>query len=154
MTRIKTSIVIRRPQDETFAYLTDPRNAKEWSSELVDVTYNGDLTQGTTGADTRRMGRKDVVMPWKVTVYERPERIVFEYGRPFPATAEYSFRADHGGTLVTCDTELRLPGLWRMLAPMMAAEAKKVDVAQFRKVKAILEARSANKDSNSEGSLT
>jgi uncharacterized protein YndB with AHSA1/START domain len=154
MTRIKTSIVIRRPQDETFAYLTDPRNAKEWSSELVDVTYNGDLTRGTTGADTRRMGRKDVVMPWKVTVYERPERIVFEYGRPFPATAEYSFRADHGGTLVTCDTELRLRGLWRMLAPVMAAEAKKVDVAQFQKVKAILEARSANEDSNGEGSLT
>ena len=33
MAHIKTSIVIRRPQDETFAYLTDPRNAKDWSSE-------------------------------------------------------------------------------------------------------------------------
>ena len=33
-------------------------------------------------------------MPWIVTAYERPERIVFEYGRPFPATAEFSFRAD------------------------------------------------------------
>jgi uncharacterized protein YndB with AHSA1/START domain len=154
MTRIKTSIVIRRPQDETFAYLTDPRNAKEWSTELVDVIYNGDLTQGTTGADTRRMGRKHVVMPWIVTVYERPKRIVFEYGRPFPATAEYSFRAEHGGTLVTCDTELRPRGLWRMLAPVIAAEAKKADAVQFRKVKAILEARSANKDSNGEGSVT
>ena len=67
MAHIKTSIVIRRPQDETFAYLTDPRNAKDWSSELVDVTYNGDLTEGTSGADTRRMGRKKVVMPWIVT---------------------------------------------------------------------------------------
>ena len=154
MAQIKTSIVIRRPQDETFAYLTDPRNAKDWSTELVDVTYNGDLTEGTTGVDTRRMGRKDVVMPWIVTAYEPPERIVFEYGRPFPATAVYSFRADHGGTLVTCDTELRPRGLWRVLAPVMAAEAKKVDAVQFQKVKEILEARSANKDSNSEGSKT
>ena len=38
MAHIKTSIVIQRSQDETFAYLTDPRNAKDWSSELVDVT--------------------------------------------------------------------------------------------------------------------
>ena len=151
MARIKTSIVIRRPLDETFAYLTDPRNAKDWSSELVDVTYNGDLTEGSTGVDTRRMGRKEVVMPWIVTAYERPERIVFEYGRPFPATAEFSFRAHEGGTLVTCDTELRPRGLWRMLAPVMAAEAKKIDAVQFQKAKQILEARSASKDS--EGSM-
>ena len=151
MARINTSIVIRRPLDETFAYLTDPRNAKDWSSELVDVTYNGDLTEGSTGVDTRRMGRKEVVMPWIVTAYQRPERIVFEYGRPFPATAEFSFRAHEGGTLVTCDTELRPRGLWRMLAPVMAAEAKKVDAVLFQKVKEILEARSASKDS--EGSM-
>ena len=115
------------------------------------MTYNGDLTEGSTGVDTRRMGRKEVVMPWIVTAYERPERIVFEYGRPFPATAEFSFRAHEGGTLVTCDTELRPRGLWRMLAPVMAAEAKKVDAVQFQKVKEILEARSASKDS--EGSM-
>ncbi len=151
MARIRTSIVIRRPLDETFAYLTDPRNAKDWSSELVDVTYDGDLTEGSTGADTRRMGRKEVVMPWIVTAYERPERIVFEYGRPFPATAAFSFRAHEGGTLVTCDTDLRPRGLWRMLEPVMAAEAKKVDAVQFQKVKEILEARSASKDS--EGSM-
>ena len=98
------------------------------------------------------MGRKKVVMPWIVTAYERPERIVFEYGRPFPATAEFSFRADQGGTVVTCDTELRPRGLWRMLAPVMAAESKKIDAVQFQKE--ILEARSAIKDSNGEGSTT
>jgi uncharacterized protein YndB with AHSA1/START domain len=154
MAHIKTSIMIRRPQEETFAYLTDPRNAKDWSSELVDVTYNGDLTEGTSGADTRRMGRKKVVMPWIVTAYERPERIVFEYERPFPATAEFSFRADQGGTVVTCDTELRPRGLWRMLAPVVAAETKKIDAVQFQKAKEILEARSATQDSNGERSTT
>ena len=147
MAHIKTSIRIERPLDETFVYLTDPRNAKEWSSELVDVTYDGDLTEGSTGTDTRRMGRKVVVMPWVVTAYERPERIVFEYGRPFSATAEFSFRAHEGSTMVTCDTELRPHGLRRMLAPVMAAEARKVDEVQFQKVKEILEARSASKNS-------
>jgi uncharacterized protein YndB with AHSA1/START domain len=77
MAHIRTSIVIDRPVDETFAYLTDPRNATEWSTELVAVAYDGDLTEGSTGLDTRRMGRRVVEMPWVVAAYERPERIVF-----------------------------------------------------------------------------
>lgn len=142
MAHIKTSVEIRTPQDEAFVYLTDPRNAKEWSTELVEVTYDGDLTEGTTGVDTRRMGRKNIVMPWSVTAHERPDRIVFEYGRPFPATAEFSFRATKNGTRVTCDTELRPRGLWRLLGPIMAMEARKSDEVQFQKAKEILEARS------------
>jgi uncharacterized protein YndB with AHSA1/START domain len=151
MTHITTSLVIRAPQDETFDYLTDLRHAQEWSTELVDVTYDGDLGAGTTGADTRRLGRRTVVMPWTVTAYDRPRRIVLEYGPPFPATAEFSFRPAEGGTQVTCDTDLRPRGLWRLLTPLMAAEARKSDAAQFQKVKAILEGRNDTGTWNSEG---
>lgn len=142
MPRIKTSIEIGYPQDETYDYLTDPRNATEWSTELVAVTYDGDLTEGTTGTDTRKMGGKEIIMPWTVTAYEPPQRIVFEYGRPFPATAEFSFLPTESGTLVTCDTELRPRGFWRLLVPIMLKEARKADRIQFQKVKEILEARS------------
>ncbi|MGH3119363.1 MAG: SRPBCC family protein [Gaiellales bacterium] len=142
MPRIKTSLEIRRSQQETFDYLTDLRNAPEWSTEVVDVTYDGDLREGTTGKDVRRMGRKEIVMPWTVTAYDAPRRIVFEYGAPFPATADFSFEPTAHGTLVTCDTDLRPRGLWRLLAPLMAKEARKADEVQFAKVKAILESPS------------
>jgi uncharacterized protein YndB with AHSA1/START domain len=148
MPSIETSIEIEYPPEETFEYLTDPRNAMQWATELVDVTYDGDLRRGTKGTDTRKMGGKQIVMPWEVTVYERPHRVVFEYGRPFPATAEFSFRATGGGTLVTCNTELRPRGLWRLLVPIMVKEARRSDEVQFQKVKEILEGR---KISHSEG---
>ena len=45
MSRIKTSIEIRHPQEQTFAYPTDPRNATEWSTELVDVARKADQIQ-------------------------------------------------------------------------------------------------------------
>jgi uncharacterized protein YndB with AHSA1/START domain len=141
MPLITTSIEIRRPQEETFDYLTDLRNANEWATELVDVTYDGDLARGTTGTDIRKMGRKEMVMPWTVTTYDRPSRIVFEYGSPFPATAEFSFNTTEAGTLVTCSTELRPRGLWRLLTPLMVKEARKTDQVQFEKVKEILESR-------------
>jgi uncharacterized protein YndB with AHSA1/START domain len=46
MARIETSVVIARPQEDVFAYLTDLRNAMEWSTELVDVAYDGELSEG------------------------------------------------------------------------------------------------------------
>jgi uncharacterized protein YndB with AHSA1/START domain len=142
MAHIKTSIVVRRPRAETFAYLTDLRNAKEWSTEVVDVRYDGDdLRVGTTGVDTRRMGSKQLEMPWTVTAYEPPRRIVLEYGGRFAATADFSFAVEPEGTSVTCDTELRPRGLWRLLTPLMAAEARKADTVQFKKIKQILESR-------------
>ena len=151
MTHINTSIVIRVRQDEAFSYLTDLRHAQEWSTELVDVTYDGELTDGTIGEDTRRLGRKTVVMPWTVTAYEPPRRIVFEYGPPFPATAEFSFLGTDDGTRVTCHTDLRPRGVWRLLAPLMAAEARKTDRTQFQKVKGILEGRQGGTNPNNEG---
>jgi hypothetical protein len=98
---------------------------------------------GATGVDIRRMGRRQLEMPWTVTSYEPPERLVIEYGGPFPATTDYSFREERDGTRVTCDADLRPRGLWRLLAPVMAVEARRSDAAQFQKAKEILEARRA-----------
>jgi hypothetical protein len=59
MSRIKTSLEIGYPLGRTFAYLTDPRKPRSGPTELVDVTYDGDLTEGTSGADSRKVGRKE-----------------------------------------------------------------------------------------------
>jgi uncharacterized protein YndB with AHSA1/START domain len=137
--QVETSVEIARPQEEVFAYLTDLENAKEWSTEFVDVTYDGELGQGTTGADIRRMGRKEVVMPWTITAFDPPSRVVFEYTAPFPVTAHFSFKPTGSGTLVTCSMDLRPRGFWRLLGPLLAREGKKTDRAQFEQVKRILE---------------
>jgi uncharacterized protein YndB with AHSA1/START domain len=139
MARIETSVVIERPQQEVFEYLTDLRNAKEWSTEVVDVSYDGELKEGSTGADTRKVGRKEIVMPWRVTSFDPPSQMVVEYERPFPITARFSFTESGSGTLVTCATDLHPRGWWRLLTPMMAREAGKADEIQFENVKAILE---------------
>ena len=141
MAHIETSIVIDRPQRDVFEYLTDLRNAKEWSTEVVDVSYDGELSEGSTGADTRKMGRKEIVMPWRITSFDPPSRVVIEYEAPFPITACFSFAPSGSGTRVTCVTDLYPRGMWRLLSPMIAREAAKADEVQFRKVKAILEGR-------------
>ena len=143
MPRIETEIEVKCRPEEAFDYLTDLRNAPEWSTEVVDVRYDGELARGTTGKDVRKMGRKQIVMPWTVTEFEHARRLVLEYGQPFPATADFSFAATKTGTVVKCETDLRLRGWWRLLGPIIAKEARKADEIQFDKAKAILEARYA-----------
>jgi hypothetical protein len=104
------------------------------------VTYDGDLAEGTTGADIRKVGRKEIVMPWTVTLFDPPNRVVFESTAPFPATADFSFKPTAAGTLLTCSMDLRPRGFWRLLGPLIAREGRKSDQAQFQKVKQILEA--------------
>jgi uncharacterized protein YndB with AHSA1/START domain len=142
MTHITTTLEIERSQPETFDYLTDLKHAPEWSTEVIEVRYDGELAAGSTGADVRRFGKRTIEMPWKVTAFERPERIVFEYGPPFPATSEFTFSPSAHGTSVTCDTDLRPRGLWRLLTPMLARESRHNDEVQFARAKEILEARS------------
>ena len=139
MARISTTIEIERPVAEVFEYLTDLRNAKDWSTEVVDVSYHGELAHGTTGSDTRTMGRKELVMPWRVTTFDEPSRVTLSYEQPFPFDATFSFEPTDRGTRVTCVTDLHPRGWWRLLGPVMAWEGRKADRVQFAKVKAILE---------------
>ncbi|MEV4687391.1 SRPBCC family protein [Microbacterium sp. LWH3-1.2] len=151
MVHIKTSIVIRRTQEATFDYITDLRNTTQWAAELVDITYDGDLRLGATGVETRRRGKTEFSWPWTVTAYERPHRVVLEYGAPYPAIADFTFGRDPEGTRFTCDTELRLMGIRRMLWPLVAAEARRVDAAQFQKAKEILESQDTALHSEEKG---
>jgi hypothetical protein len=73
--------------------------------------------------------------------YDPPNAVEFTYGKPFPATATFSFAATPQGTRLTCDTSLQLVGLYRLLKPMIASEARQTDAQQFHNAKTLLESR-------------
>jgi uncharacterized protein YndB with AHSA1/START domain len=143
MPRVSTTLEINRPIDEVFDYLSNVDNAHEWTVGLVDVTHDGPIGLGATGSDVRKMGRKQINMPWKVTVFEPPHRALFDYAAPFPMSADFRFESTARGTQVTCETTMNPTGLWKVLAPFMAREGAKTDRAQFAKAKQILEGRPA-----------
>jgi uncharacterized protein YndB with AHSA1/START domain len=139
---VNTTLEIDRPIEEVFEFLSNVDNAPEWSLEIVEVSHDGPIELGATGRDVRIMGKKQVTMPWTVTEFERPFRVVFEYTEPFPITAAFLFDAtDSQKTNVTCLTTMKPTGFWRLLSPMMAREGAKTDEAQFAKAKRILEGR-------------
>jgi uncharacterized protein YndB with AHSA1/START domain len=141
MPNVTTTLEIERPIDEVFDYLTNVDNAPQWTVGLVEVSHDGPIRLGGTGSDLRIMGKKQVVMPWKVTVFEPPYRALFEYSEPFPMSADFVMEQTATGTRVACAMTMKPTGWWRLLAPLMAREGAKTDRAQFEKVKRILESR-------------
>jgi uncharacterized protein YndB with AHSA1/START domain len=139
--KIETSVEIARPVAEVWEYLTDLRNEKEWSTEVVDTTYSGPIQLGATGTDTRRWGKKVVKWDWKVTAYEAPRRLTLTFGPPMNAVADFTFEPTTQGTRLTCTTTLKPSGWTRLIAPLIAAEGRSADQKQFAKAKEILESR-------------
>ena len=131
MAKIETSVEIARPVSEVWEYLTDLRNEKEWSTEVVDTTYSGPIQLGAIGTDTRRWGKKVVKWDWKVTAYEAPRRLTLTYGPPMNAVADFTFEPTTQGTRLTCTTTLKPSGWLRLLAPVLAAEVRRADQNQF-----------------------
>jgi uncharacterized protein YndB with AHSA1/START domain len=140
MAKIETSVEVNRPVEEVWEYMTDLRNAREWSTEVIDTVYSGPIQLGASGVDTRRMGRREMKWHWEITGYDPPRQLTLTYGPPLNAVANFSFEPTNGnGTLVSCTTTLSPTGWMRLISPLIAMEGRKVDQKQFTKVKAILE---------------
>ena len=142
--QVTTTTIIDRPVADVFDYMTNMDHVSDWVTEVVEVRYDGDIEEGATGVDVRRLGRKIVEMPWLVTRHEPPSVVVFEYSEPFRVVAEFGFESLGAGTTrLTCTSRLYPTGRWRLLAPFMRLEARKADRIQFAKAKEILETRAA-----------
>jgi hypothetical protein len=142
MAEIKTTVQIDRPREDVFAYVTDLRNAPEWSTELLRRTFEGDqVAVGTTGVDELRALGRVLVTPWEVTAYSPPRAVEIEFGGALSATSRFTFDEAESGasTIMTCITDLRLRGPLRILTPLLAMDARRADAAQFRKAKEIIE---------------
>lgn len=139
MTRVVTTIDIERIPDDVFAFLTDLGNAPLWAVDLVEVRHHGPLRLGATGVDVRTIGKKPTEMPWEVVVFDPPHTLALAYSEPLPATSTFTMEAISSGTRLTCDTTLKLKGVYRLMAPMIAKEARTTDEEQFRRAKSVLE---------------
>jgi uncharacterized membrane protein len=113
MTRIVTDIVINRPVDVVFDYVTTPANWPQWhpSSVGVDTPAGKSLGVGEKVREAIKVGwRRDSVL-WTVLERERPRHWMIE-GRGETggaATLRYELAADGERTRFRRDLTYRMP---------------------------------------------
>jgi uncharacterized protein YndB with AHSA1/START domain len=151
MTTITQSIVVERPVEEVFAFVTDAKNNPRWQS-AAGLERNHQEPEDSVGVGTRItegwrfMGRTNESTS-EVTEYE-PNR---KYTRRLiagtsPIThGEYTFEPVAEGTRWTFEVTIQANGLLAIAEPLLASNLKHGMAANMAVAKTLLEQSAARR---------
>lgn len=141
------SLKIERPVEEVYAYISDVGNASEWMPWADETAViDGPEPSGVAEGQRRSITQTDVGVRSE-TVLEATDvdpgrRYSFETVRgPVDFRGSYRFEPVNEGTRLTRTYHVEMPGLTRVLEPIMARRMKRRWEADLNRVKEILESR-------------
>ena len=141
MKPVESSVVINRPIETCFAYLTDLGNDVEWRREWIEAEKTTDGPHGV-GARYRLtgafLGRRTATV-YEAIAYE-PNRLAAwkAVSGPLPLTFSRAFEGVEGGTRVTMRYEGDR-GLLRLAGPLVAGIGRRQLEGDFPKLKQLME---------------
>lgn len=146
MATITNSIIVQRPEQEVFAFVTDARNNPQWQSRSglrqTIQSPDGPVGVGTRVIETWRYMGRDSTSTSEVTAYAPNQRYVrTQIGSSGPiASGEMRVEPVAGGTLLTSSARLRARGLMLLMAPLLARAMRRAHAANLQTLKHLLEA--------------
>ncbi|HET7051313.1 MAG TPA: SRPBCC family protein [Solirubrobacteraceae bacterium] len=147
MAPLVSTIDINRPQDEVFAYVTDPGTFAEWQAGVVGGGMEGDATPavGSKCVTRRRIGGSERDSTSEVTRLEPPTRwAVHGIDGPIRATVNVLVEPLEGSarSRVTIDLDFEGHGIGKLLVPLVVRrQARSEMLANCRALKQRLETR-------------
>jgi uncharacterized protein YndB with AHSA1/START domain len=142
MATLEISIVINRPVDEVFAFVSNPENIPKWSSlsRGVTITSAGPIGIGTTYRSVVAFLGRRIEGETEITEYE-PNRSFVETSQsgPFPIKNRTTFERVDSGTRVTFTTVAEPGGFFKLAEPLLVGMIKRQFEADFANVKDLLE---------------
>jgi uncharacterized membrane protein len=140
--RVSHSVLIHRPVEQVFAYVTDLRNELHWQPEIkeVRITSPGPLGKGSTFIEVRRTFGLSLVWYFEIDDYEAPRRLCIRStsGR-LPYSGCRVFEAVPEGTRITEYGELKTPAPLRWMDGLFARLSQKPLQVAYGNLKALLE---------------
>jgi uncharacterized protein YndB with AHSA1/START domain len=142
-----TSVYVEAPPPVVFAALADVDRWKEWLPDFVSVEKlaPGPIGPGAEFRETRRMHGREATEHFRVTRVEPPSRLdlVVDGAKGASRRGEYRFTyelvPERSGTNLELTGDIRMPGLWSLLARMMTRSFKNACHADLAALKAHLE---------------
>ncbi|HEV2238735.1 MAG TPA: SRPBCC family protein [Ktedonobacterales bacterium] len=137
-------VVINRPIEAVWAFLTDISTYTRWQEDLIEArqTSPGPFTVGAKGITARKvMGQRDE-STWEVTDLTPPSTFVLAIGGGLKGTITNRLEQEGSGTRVLARMHAEATGLLRIAEPVMAGVIKKGFGDGYRAMKRILESQS------------
>jgi carbon monoxide dehydrogenase subunit G len=154
MARTEHTVVVKRPPDEVFAFLSDLSNLPEWQSGAVEVRESeGAVGVGTTYVEVLRFLGKRLQATIEVTEFERGRRFSLRtVSGPIPFSVQHTLEPEDGGgaTRLRVELEGEPGGLFKLAEPLVMRNAQRQLEADFAALKEMVEARGETRRDSSE----
>ena len=143
-TRVQQSVIINRPVEKVFAYITDYRNAAKWQSNILEtrVTPEGPAQEGMRVTDVRTFIGYKIESAYKITELEPNAQVSFEsMSGPFPYHGNIFFEPVDDATQLTYELEIEAKGFFKLAGNMLAEGIKQEIETSLGLLKRLLEAQ-------------
>jgi ligand-binding SRPBCC domain-containing protein len=140
----QTSIGVKRPAEEVFAYVCDPRNLPAWNSAVQAVRPTSPATDGvgSTFSMNRELPTGPAINQLEVIASKPPREFTIRTTTgPTQFLYRYQFAAQNGETVVQLDARVELDGVATRLPQLARRAVKKGVDDNLATLKLILETR-------------
>lgn len=135
---------IARSAQDIWAYAVDVIRHEDWMTITDARIIQGDGTRiGDRGRERMRFGPFTWDVEFEVAEATPGRRIVWKAvgGAPFDLAVSLDLEpAGAGSTQATYGADIRLRGLWRLIAPMVAMEGRAASARELQRLKTQVEA--------------
>jgi uncharacterized membrane protein len=143
MFKFEKSVLINRPQQEVFAFVTDLNNDAKWQANIVSVKQisDGSIGVGSTFRyETKFLGRKSET-EIQLTSYDPPSGAsVKAINGPVPFENTYNFEAKGDSTQMTFSGQAEIGGFFKMAEGLAGKQIEKQMETDAAALKKLLEA--------------
>jgi uncharacterized protein YndB with AHSA1/START domain len=137
----ENTVMIARPIEDVFAFLSDLENIPKWNYAIVETrkVSEGPVGVGTTYQQVRSVPSRSEER-LEITTYNPPRQLELrgQLGL-FRSRLFYALDATGEGTRVTNTVEVRLSGPGRLLGRLAVPRVREAVAANLRKLKELLE---------------
>lgn len=138
-------ILIERPVEEVFTYLSIPENNPQWEPMVLEsrMVTNGPMRVGSKFTEKVKLIGSPIETECIVTEYEFPRIFAYKSNSSarFQTEGRVVLEPIGGSTRLSFSGKNQFGGVWRLLEPVMGGEAKKEVEGALNKLKSILEQR-------------
>ena len=152
MITFQTSVRIKRPIDEVFAFVSDPLLFPRWNSAVQTVHRTSEErgTAGSTYSMQRQLPSGQVENELEVLASEHPtEFAIRTTSGPTPFRYRYRFVSDDADTVIRLDANVELTGVTSVLGPLAARAVRRGVDANLAALKHTLETKARHAPSPS-----
>lgn len=144
MLKVESSVDIKRPVEDVFAYVADPSNVAEWSSIYFEAKLEGSgpMRVGSRIKSASRFLGRRIDMTGEVTEYERNRKFSIRADSgPAHGSTVYRLEPTEQGTRLHFKMEGEAPGLFKLADPVLSGLVKRHYDADLASLKELLEAQ-------------